>query len=274
MSKSTNGTSKNMARKPEEDWKWDLLVCVLIIASVLVVFVDYLFPLTEAEKWTLRAIDLGSVIVLAIDYVKRLGLSKNKTSFILRHWYEVPAMMPLLVTGSPEVASAGMLAYIRFIAIFRIVRLYNLWAYIKGGELLVLATLSAISIVFGALGIYITEVGTPGANISNLNDAFWWSIETITTVAYGEYYPVTDYGKIVAGLMMFAAIGFLWTFVGLLGSTLVSSRTKKSSSKRPSTVLDETKEIIKRKIETIETLNLEEIDDLVRIIRSLNSRTT
>jgi hypothetical protein len=67
-------------------------------------------------------------------------------------------------------------------------------------------------------------------------------------VAYGEYYPVTDYGKIVAGIMMFAAVGFHWASVGLLGSTLVvSSKTKeKIDSKRSSTVIDETKEIIKK----------------------------
>jgi len=258
-----------------EDWRWDLLVSILIIASVLVVFADYLFPLTESEKWILRVIDLGSVSVLVIDYVKRLRHSKNTKGFMLKHWYELPAMLPLFVTGSPEIASSGILVYIRFIAIFRLIRLYNLWSYIKGGELLILATLSTISIIFGALGIYITEVGAPGANISNLNDAFWWSIETITTVAYGEYYPVTDYGKIVAGIMMFAAIGFLWTFVGLLGSTLVSLKTKeKMVSKRSSSVVDETKEIIKRKIETVDTLDQKEIEDLVRIIRLLNSRTT
>lgn len=258
-----------------EDWRWDLIVSILIIASVLVVFADYMFPLTESEEWVLRIIDLGSVSILVIDYIKRLRLSKNTKVFILRHWYELPAMLPLFVTGSPEITSSGILDYLRFIAIFRLIRLYNLWSHIRGGELLILATLSAISIIFGALGIYITEVGAPGANISNLNDAFWWSIETITTVAYGEYYPVTNYGKIVAGIMMFAAIGFLWTFVGLLGSTLVSSKVKeKADSKRSRTVLDETKEVIKRKIETVDTLDPKEIEDLVSLIRLLNSRTT
>lgn len=109
-----------------EDWRWDLLVSILIITSVLVVFGDYLFPLTELEKWTLRIIDLGSVIVLVIDYVKRLRLSKNTKGLMLKQWYELTAMLPLFVTGSPEIASSGILVYIRFIAIFRLIRLYNL----------------------------------------------------------------------------------------------------------------------------------------------------
>lgn len=267
----SNSKNRPTTTEIDKDWKWDLVVCIFIIVSVIDVFVDYLFPLTESEKWFLRAVDLVSITILLYDYIKRLSHSKAKKSFMVNHWYEIPAMMPLIITGAPEIASSGVLSYIRFIAIFRLIRLYNLWSYIRGGELLILATLSAISIVFGALGIYITEVGKPGANIANLNDAFWWSIETITTVAYGEYYPVTNFGKIVAGIMMFAAIGFLWTFVGLLGSTLVSGRTKEKDSKRPTTVLGETKAMIKRRIDSVEELDRNEIEDLIRIIRSLNS---
>jgi voltage-gated potassium channel len=271
MSKSKNMLLPTASK--DKEWRWDLLVAVFIIVSVIVVFVDYLFPLTEPEKWFIRVVDLVSVSTLLCDYVKRLRLSKAKKSFMLKHWYEIPAMMPLFVTGAPEIASFEILNYIRFIALFRLIRLYNLWSYIKGGELLILATLSTISIVFGALGIYITEAENPNANIKTLNDAFWWSIETITTVAYGEYYPVTDFGKIVAGIMMFAAIGFLWTFVGLLGSTLVSRKTK-GDSKKSTTVVDDTKDIIKRRIESVEELDPNELEDLIRIIRTLNSRTS
>ena len=56
--------------------------------------------------------------------------------------------------------------------------------------MILLGALSIISIIFGALGIYIAEAGIPEATITSLYDAFCWSIETITTVAYGEYYPL------------------------------------------------------------------------------------
>ena len=108
----------------------------------------------------------------------------------------------------------------------------------------------------------------------------WWSIETITTVAYGEYYPITSAGRIIASVMMFAAIAFLWTLVGLVGSRFVAKRiTKKVEESRSSnnnhlpstTLVDETKTMIKNKIDDIENLGEEDLEALVTIIRSLNA---
>lgn len=184
--------------------------------------------------------------------------------------------MPLIVTGTPFLASSGILSYIRFIALFRLVRLYNIWTYIRGGEVVLLATLSIISIIFGALAIYLAEAGKPEANITSLYDAFWWSIETITTVAYGEYYPVTALGRFVASVMMFAAIGFVWTAVGIIGSNLVARKIKeketKSSTPTTTRVMDDIKNTVKSRIDSIESLESTEVEDLIRIIRSLNSK--
>ena len=61
----------------------------------------------------------------------------------------------------------------------------------------------------------------------------WWSIETITTVAYGEYYPITLIGRIIAYVMMFPTIAFLWTLVGLVGSRSVTKRITKKEEESP-----------------------------------------
>jgi voltage-gated potassium channel len=144
----------------------------------------------------------------------------------------------------------------------------------KRGEVVLLGALSRISIIFGALAIYLAEAGTPDANITSLYDAFWWSIETITTVAYGEYYPVTALGRFIASIMMFAAIGFVWTVVGIIGSNLVARKIKereqRSSTSSIITVADETKNMIKNRITVLENLEPKEVEDLIRIIRSLS----
>jgi voltage-gated potassium channel len=266
-------------KKEEEEWKWNLLITIVIVSSVIVVFIDYLFPLTTSQTVYFWIFDLVSVSVLFVDYMKRMKGSENKVKFLLRHWYEIPAMMPLIITGTPFLATSGILSYLRFIALFRLIRLYSIWTYIKGGEVILLGALSIISIVFGALGIYLAEAGKPDATITSLYDAFWWSIETITTVAYGEYYPVTALGRLIASVMMFAAIGFVWTAVGIIGSNLVARKIKgkesasPSSTKTTTTVVDETKNMIKKRIESIEDLEPKDIEDLIRIIRSLSNKT-
>jgi voltage-gated potassium channel len=257
--------------------KLSIIVSSLIIASVLVVFIDVLFPLTEKQRMVLSIFDLVVVVILGLDFVVRLKFSKNKSKFILRHLYEIPAMIPLFVTGTVD--SSSLLSYIRLIALFRVVRLYNIMSYVDGNEFVILASMSAVSIIFGGFAIYIAEAGHPDASINNIGDAMWWSIETITTVAYGEYYPITSVGRIIASVMMFAAIAFLWTLVGLVGSRFVAKRiTKKEEESRSSnnnllrstSVVDETKTMIKKKIDDIENLGQEDLEALVTIIRSLN----
>jgi voltage-gated potassium channel len=265
--------SNHEVQSKESEW-WNLFLSIIIISSVIVVFIDYHFPLTTSQSLYLWIFDLFSVCMLFIDYIKRLHNSRDKGSFILKHWYEIPAMMPLIIAATPVLADSGILSYIRFIALFRLIRLYNIWTYIKGGEVVPLGALSIISVIFGALAVYLAEVEKPDANITSLYDAFWWSIETITTVSYGEFYPVTALGRLIASIMMFAAIGFVWTVVGIIGFNLVARKIKEkeqgSSTSTKITVAEETKNMIKKRIDMIEDLEPKEVEDLIRVILSLS----
>ena len=126
--------------------------------------------------------------------------------------------------------------------------------------------MAVVTVVFGAFGIYVAESSNPDASIHNLYDAFWWAVETITTVAYGEYYPVTFLGRIVAGVLMFAAIGILWTVVALITAKLVERKLKQSSTG----IIQDTKDMIKDKIDVVESLDSNELEELLRLIRGLN----
>jgi voltage-gated potassium channel len=258
-----------------------IILSLLIIASVVDVFIDMIYPLTDVQRLVLRTFDLAVCVILALDFVARLRSATNQRKFILKHLYEFPAMIPLFLTGAGD--STSFLYYLRLIALFRVIRLYNIMAYVEGSDLIILATMSAICIIFGGFAIFIFESGAPDSNIETLGESMWWSVETITTVAYGEYYPVTLEGKIVASVMMFAAIAFLWTFVGALGSRFAARRMAKGSgaqtpiddsnsdSGTPSSVLDDTKTMVKKRIDKIGSLEEKDFEALITIIRTLYS---
>jgi voltage-gated potassium channel len=103
-----------------------------------------------------------------------------------------------------------------------------------------------------------------------MNDAFWWAIETITTVAYGEFLPVTPVGKAIATLVMFAAIGVLWVLIALVTTTLIAKRIKET----PVGLVDETKTVIKNRIDEVEKLSEQEVEVLITMIRSLSKSTS
>lgn len=105
---------------------------------------------------------------------------------------------------------------------------------------------------------------------ASLDNAFWYSIETITTVAYGEYYPVTGLGKVISSFLMFAAIGIMWTLVALVSSKIIAKRIKEA----PLSFVEETKTVIKNRINEVEKLSVEEMEILIAMIRSLSNGTS
>jgi voltage-gated potassium channel len=132
--------------------------------------------------------------------------------------------------------------------------------------IIALAILALLIIVLGGIGVYLAEHGNPRANITNLGDAFWWAIATITTVGYGDYYPVTAVGRAIAIIVMFSGIGVFLLFV----STLAERRFKRAESRFKSTAQveltlqgHEFKRAIKNKIDEIEMLNEEDFDKLI-----------
>jgi voltage-gated potassium channel len=252
--------------------KWlDILVASLTVISLVIVLVDYILTLSTTQKLVVYLFDLAVVICLAWDFSSRIKGSSHKTSYVLKHWYEFPAMLPLILYTVVDTSTLmGVIIHnLRFITFFRLIRLYNLLSFIGGSEFIYLAGFSVFTIVFGAIGIYLVEPGNPNANIKNLDDAFWWAVSTISTVGYGDVYPVTTAGRIIATIIMFSGIGILGTFISTVGAKLISNKLKKST---PS-IGDDAKELIKGRIDKIERLSQNDFELLIRMLTDLHDRT-
>ena len=131
-------------------------------------------------------------------------------------------------------------------------------------------TLSVI--ILGAIAEYLAEYNYPGANITNLGDALWWSATTMTTVGYGDYTPITPLGRIVAVIVMFAGIGIVVTLVGIISQNRVQrmqERLKSKAEGKARVLANETKATIKDKVEGIEKLTEEDFNGLVIMMKSL-----
>ncbi|MGA7690850.1 MAG: potassium channel family protein [Nitrososphaeraceae archaeon] len=113
-------------------------------------------------------------------------------------------------------------------------RLYRL---LEINPLVIPLILIVLIIFFGGIGVYLAEHKHQGANITNLGDAFWWAIETVTTVGYGDYTPITLVGRVIAVLVMFSGIGLVLTLVGITSQRRIKkmeSRLEEISKKRES----------------------------------------
>ena len=132
--------------------------------------------------------------------------------------------------------------------------------------------LTGLVIFVGGFAEYLTEYKQPGANITNFNDALWWSVITITTVGYGDYTPVTPLGRIIATIVMFVGIGIAVTLVTVIAQKRVERAQERLMSKtvgKGRVLAFEMKATIQDKVEGIEKLTEEEFDGLMVMMKSL-----
>jgi len=131
----------------------------------------------------------------------------------------------------------------------------------------VILAAAAFSIIFvGGFGVFLAEHGHPGANITQFGEAIWWAVVTLATVGYGDYYPVTAVGRIIAIFMMISGVGIF----ALMVATFAKRRLEKAESKlgpvtKPAINLSgqEKKAAIKTKVDGIENLTEEDFNTLI-----------
>ena len=138
--------------------------------------------------------------------------------------------------------------------------------------IIVLGLLTALIIILGADTVYLTEHGRTGANITNLNDALWWAVVTVSSVGYGDYFPVTLVGRIIAIFMMLSGIGIFTLLISTFAHRRlqhIESRLNSKTELQPILLIDQTKLAIKYKIQEIEKLTDEDFDTLIVMLKSL-----
>jgi voltage-gated potassium channel len=208
---------------------YNIFILVLTVFS-LVVMVLQLLPVTPAEEDLLRLYDNVVCGIFLIDFGVNLAGSRPRSAYLVgqRGWLDLLGSIPSL-------------GFIPFTALFRLARLSRLariTRLLRGqagkdlvldvlknrGEYATFITILLAGIVLSTASILVLEVESrsPDGNIKTAGDAIWWGIVTITTVGYGDRYPVTLAGRIIATFVMFAGIGIIGALASILASLLVA----------------------------------------------------
>ena len=152
-------------------------------------------------------------LVFAADYVVRLSLSDDRWQFVRRYWLD------LLVVALPLLRPLRLLLLVKVLQRFSRTGVQRLRGrvvtYATGG--------TALLILTSALAITDTERDAPGATIEGLSDGFWWAITTMTTVGYGDQFPVTTAGRFIAAGLMVGGIALLGVVTATLASWMVQT---------------------------------------------------
>jgi voltage-gated potassium channel len=204
---------------------WELLVAVLSVVSCVFVVIEWSLERTAATEGlrdTLETIDIALCGVFLVDFAIRLGRSESRLRFLRANWIELLGALPLI----------GPLRAIRLVRVARLVRLWRTSHLLRRrfdvGLPPELANLGAlVLVVWAACGglFYLAEAGQ-NEHIVSIEDALWWAMTTLSTVGYGDIYPVTQPGRLIALATMVMGVGTLGALAATLATALLDIRER------------------------------------------------
>ena len=208
---------------------------ILILISIVSFTIETLPNLSSSTKNLLRFIEIFCVIVFTIEYLLRVYVSDKKTSFIFSFFgiIDLMAILPFYLSFGIDLRS---LRALRFLRIFRILKLmrYNraISHFTKAivsakEEILLFLFVTLILIYFSAVGIYYFENEAQPEHFSSIFDSLWWAIITLTTVGYGDVYPITVGGRVFTFFILMIGLGIVAIPTGIISSALTKSVDKK-----------------------------------------------
>jgi voltage-gated potassium channel len=195
------------------------------------VMVVMLLPISDPTLKLLSVYDNLICVIFLIDFTLNLRSAPHKSDYFFRHggWLDLLGSIPSF--GITKYGSLLRLARLgRFARITRLLRGENKKSLVKDvlenrSRYAAFITIMLTIIVLTVASVLVLqfESQSPDAKITTGADAFWYSIVTITTVGYGDYYPVTSGGRITAMFIMFAGVGIIGALASILASLLVGS---------------------------------------------------
>ena len=211
---------------------FDYSIQILILLSLIAFALDTLPSNSPAMEVFLNRFELICVIIFTIEYLLRIYVSKKKLGFIFSFYgiIDFLAIMPYYLTGFID------LRFVRAFRIFRIFRILKLIRYnealnrfgtaakIVREELILFLIVSLILIFISSAGIYYFENEAQPEVFQSVFHSTWWSIVTLTTVGYGDVYPITVGGKIFTFFVLMIGVGLVSVPAGLVASSLKKAR--------------------------------------------------
>ncbi|MCB0764758.1 MAG: ion transporter [Flavobacteriales bacterium] len=205
----------------------NVLTLFLSIYVLIALVIDTVFVLPAETSRLLNYIDVGICLVFLIDFVQRFRQAPNKLRFMRWGWIDLISSIPML-----EVMRYGRI--LRLIRLIRIVRAFrslqklidHVFKNRAQGALTSVSTTAAMLVIVASVAILQVE-NSPDSNIRTAEDAIWWAYVTITTVGYGDKFPVTTEGRVIAAILMTAGVGVFGTFAAYLASLFVAPTARK-----------------------------------------------
>jgi voltage-gated potassium channel len=213
---------------------FDITIQIVIILSILAFSIETIPDLQQSTRDDLNIFEIFSVAIFTIEYIIRIYTAEKRWAYIFSFY----GMIDLLSILPFYLAFFIDLRSLKAFKLFRLFRLFKLTKYSKTldkfqkaianskEEFILFLILTLMMFYLSAVGIYYFEHEAQPKVFGSIFDSMWWAVATLTTVGYGDVYPITVGGKIFTTFMLLVGLGIVGIPAGIVAAALTEVNKK------------------------------------------------
>lgn len=216
--------------------RWtDVPLLLLAVGSLPLLLLEIIADrLTEHDRTFLTAVNVLVFLAFSIDYIVELAITDDRATYVRTHWASLLVVISQFLALLPALGFLGILRAARALrAVGAVVRVIGIGAatrehgraFFKEKAASVAFGMAGLTLITSAVAFTLAEDVGDGRRVNSFFDALWWSAATITTVGYGDIYPVTGIGRIIAVFTMVVGISTLATVTARIAQFLMSNNS-------------------------------------------------
>ena len=228
---------------------FDIFIIVLIVLNVIALMLDSFSDLPDLVQKVLKNFELFSIIIFTVEYFLRLWTAKyqypNSKVPVIRYIFSFMAIIDLLAILPfyiPLTVSVD-LRFLRILRLFRIMRVLKLNRYSSAMETVIKVLknekeklfytifIMMVLIICASSLMYYVENPVQPDKFPNIVASIWWAVATLTTVGYGDVYPITALGKFLSGVIAILGIGIVALPTGIISSGFMAEMKSKKEKR-------------------------------------------
>ena len=208
---------------------FQLFILVLSIYVIGAMVVDVFVPLPHEVSRLMQYMDSIVCIFFFADFCQRFYRAESKLAYMRWGWIDLLACIPAgLFQG------ARLFRVVRVLIVLRAAKSMSLiwkifWRNRAESVFASAATMTVLLVAFSAIAMLLVEAPNPDSPIDTAEQALWWAVVTVTTVGYGDFYPITTLGRVVAVVLMICGVGLFGSFAAYISSMFVKDDSERDA---------------------------------------------
>ena len=217
---------------------FDLVVQLLVLVSLISFSIETLPNLDSELKRILSYVETATILLFTLEYIARVWVAKKSFKYIFSFYgiIDLVSFLPYYLMLAVDLRSLRTLRFIRLFRILKLARFSNAMLRFQKAvklareEIILFLFATVIVLYLSSVGIYYFENEAQPEVFASVFHSLWWSVATLTTVGYGDVYPVTVGGKIFTFLILMVGLGIVGIPAGLIASSLSAVRREEEKN--------------------------------------------